>query len=1000
MPYFVPVRERGFANASVPATAATNLLRVYSFAKSATSHNDFPQDITAGLINVIDGQPSQQALDSLKNFVHRLLFLDYGQSAMAQIVVTTLIIAVLLTIGILLVAHRVYRRKFWVFRFTRRAEGIYIVPNALNCFLLLEGSYATLFIAYNLCTWQLFDKEHGYLMGTLHLWQVLTWIPLYMGAFWAGWGSFYTAPGALDRTNSTDRGRVDKVLGLVPKPLFINLVCLGTPILLLASFVPTAVLSQKQLNHAYDEYVEWLSFANSLSAADGTLTAASAQEVLNRANAVWNSVADSYICIDVAFALWSFWALVFLAFYIPAGGYLVFLLWKQVQKHKALLFAAQKPATQQAHSTMPPDSPQNSDSASDHTAHLPMAPRKLSNGTSPFDSPKRFQSLALGEEKFVLHERGPSRNQGGSSEDSSTAVPEEVMSPPSSPTTGRPLRHKVKEEVRHIFFPPLGPNYKRNAIRRLSANSSPSARFKYIRRCMVNLIILYLGIIAAAIIFAFIAIRLAEGVQKAILSGTGPVAKRCRDMQLLASYASCIFGGCTVGSIAFRDFDPDAPERDKLPFQLRRRNKRTRFLETSRKPSGESDGRKKQEEKTRTLPAVPESVGVETTIPTFSKSQAGDEQLVSGIKFSLATDSVHPGALVMRPDDLLASRASQTPETDRGAFTGASGSPGRSPPNGSPIMGGTSGEVKHGRKHSSIFGSRPQWGSGASKSRISEEPIHSFPQDEASSYEVKGPPSPQVFYATPYGPMPGPSSSSNGHTSLRSHSSLGHVARSASQSSLAQIAAKHAQEQLRQQAVQPPLPQINDAQPVGLLPSHELMDDGEVEEVAEPVHRRWLRRSSRSSSVSDTAASQIARDWQASHYARAELPQTPTTSSSRAHFPGAPATPVAAAASSLRGHNKAASSSSPFEGYVDVFDSPRSAHGAQFSPAEAMLAGSQASPATLPRVRRPSLPSQQRQWQQEGAPIVVSSTPPRTKRNWPMHDKAALSSRQSPGTFF
>ena len=476
-------------------------------------------------------------------------------------------------------------------------------PNAVNCFLLFEGMFAVLLVAFNFITWRVLSKNEEHFIRTYQAWRLLPWIPLYIGAFLAGWGSFYTAPGALDRATSASRGRVRWVLGLVPRPLFVNIICFGTPVLLAGSIIAPVYLGTRQLSRGYDAYLDWVALTNRTTALDTS----SAEQILSQASLVWNTISKSYYYTAVGYAVWSFWALVFLAFYIPAGGYLVVLLWQQVKHHQALLLSWQK---QKAAAGQP-------------------------------------VSLGSGSAERVINMRDIQANGGAGvggslnarSQASSTAVPEEGMSPPVSPLwklrkSFRADAMAAREESNHRRLSGAGAG---------AGGSSPRSKVKYLRRCLVNLVMLYVGVIAAAIIFTVITVRLAAREYESALEGPGALAGLLLESDLMAAYASCVFGFLTVGSIWLRNFDSGAmDQRRSTPFV---RNSKDAAAAAAAAAGAGAGWQPVLAEKTRTLPAVPESVGVDTSV---SMSQAGD---MRAIKFSLARDQPHANGLVLQPDE-------------------------------------------------------------------------------------------------------------------------------------------------------------------------------------------------------------------------------------------------------------------------------------------------------------------------------------------------------------
>ena len=86
------------------------------------------------------------------------------------------------------------------------------------------------------------------------------------------------------------------------------------------------------------------------------------------------------------------------------------------------------------------------------------------------------------------------------------------------------------------------------------------SRYKYLRRCLVNLLILYFGIISAACFFGAITIYLAAVEYEHALQGPAAVAHSIAIAGSTAAWVSAVFGVLTIGSIIFRNFDNPQPE--------------------------------------------------------------------------------------------------------------------------------------------------------------------------------------------------------------------------------------------------------------------------------------------------------------------------------------------------------------------------------------------------------------------------------------------------------
>lgn len=133
--------------------------RLHQLLRTPTSPGPLPDRITTGLSST-DALVQRAALTDLQTFIRGFFFLKFRTPFWGSLITSAGILILLLSIGGVLVSHRIYHRRFWPFRFERRAQGIYVVPNAINCFLICEGFYAIITIAFNFVTWQAFSYHN------------------------------------------------------------------------------------------------------------------------------------------------------------------------------------------------------------------------------------------------------------------------------------------------------------------------------------------------------------------------------------------------------------------------------------------------------------------------------------------------------------------------------------------------------------------------------------------------------------------------------------------------------------------------------------------------------------------------------------------------------------------------------------------------------------------------------------------------------------------------
>lgn len=743
--------------AAAPAGGSSIASGVVQLLRSPTDPTGLPTSIVSGLAST-DSATQLTAIAELRAFVRSFFFLDIQQYCFVITIATAGIICAILLIGIPVVLHRFYHDRLTVFRLERRMQGLYIIPNAINCFLLLEGAYGVLTVAFNFIFWQLFHQHVESFVKWFQPFRLLIWIFLYIGAFLTGWGSFYTAPGALDKPTAA-RHKL-RAKGHLPWPMIVNLSCLGTPVALIISLIPPVCLSSVTMVRAFHKYKDWdhsLQVLLDSTPAGSLIDPTAVNEFRAQAFAIFKQWTLSYYYIDIGYLLWSFWALLFLAFYVPAGGVLVFLLFRQVRRQKAVLFSYQRKleieqaqegrqteisvlTSEQAGQGAEQHAVQMQDnralqphveaerrqrpahrlttnpssryiwSAADPSSRIGAPLEHIyedrgasdgSEGTGPSGATVSFKGSheIIGLESALRHEPPASHRVHGAltpeavsgmghavslaeeGDKSSTAHGQDTGSTPLTPRT-----LKAPSMFRKLMrFETASSNNSKEAAkrRRLSVLGGPLARYKYLRRCLVNLLILYFGIISAACFFGAVTIYLAAVEYEHALQGPEALSHPIEVAETTVCLVSAVFGALTIGSIIFRNFDNPLPETsqnsDGEVGGMRRRFQRN-TLKTFNSGAANASATHRgavAHDKTRTLPAVPESVDLEASM---SMAQSRPHMaLDTSMKFAMTEQSGLPGGFVIRPDDQLGSvvSAGDTPEMEDASRSGFYDSTGR-----------------------------------------------------------------------------------------------------------------------------------------------------------------------------------------------------------------------------------------------------------------------------------------------------------------------------------
>lgn len=396
---------------------------------------------------------------------------------------------------------------------------------------------------------------------------------------------------------------------------------------------------------------------------------------------------------------------------------MVWLVWIQVRKSKALLSELDRRALEASAVKMVPVSPQPDSKGRNSWGKPIHRHSRVSSG-----GPLIFAPLA----------GAPHAPTGGVDNPvhatSSTAVPDNGITPPSSPTfPHRPFSpvaaraKEFREDVQEFFFPPLRPDVRKRMTRVVPAGT-PSSRYRYLRRCFTNLICLYVGVAWAATIYLVVTSRLGAQMYDAMLKGPQAQTRIIYTSDIPAAWAAVVFGSLTIGSIWSRHFDPESGRSEtgskpKSPF--------SRNSKVPPTPSPHT--------KTRALPPVPESVSVSAGVTTTQRSHSFSD-LRSAIKFSIMRDASKPETLVMKPCDPGSSQVSLN-ETSSAPAHDVEETESR------PFVNTRNGNGGRGGRMNRFGAKMPQ---DAKRLSLLEE-VEMNPR--------------QVFYPTPYGPVAAPAPS-------------------------------------------------------------------------------------------------------------------------------------------------------------------------------------------------------------------------------------------------
>jgi hypothetical protein len=593
---------------------------------------------------------SVASLNELQDFIFRLFAFDLPKNFFIQMAVAGTVICILVILGGATIASRILQRSFWVFKVTRRSEGLYLVPNALNTFLVFEAVFAFVWLAFIIVQYHGYWLKDGSVQRHIATLNLIVWWPLWIGAFMAAWGSFYTAPGALDKGNFGS----NRLSRLMPKPAVINAFCVGTPFVLIVSLIPLMVLAQSHLNDAFSAYKALAADIQTLVSAAGSTTMAATPEqasaLLSRASAIWDMQVKTGYYLSIGYSIWPVYAGVFLIFYIPAGGYLVYMVYKQLRRQRATLESLRQKYVD--------------DDAARAAAAPGLSVPAAARTQSKRDAPMR-QIISLGETGSRLPEPPSSLLfQPLSPNRAHPTTETNNVTPPITPSTIATGKDSYKRSTScspqyqpqalskgdgstegEVFFPALKPEIHKRATaaaRRLSSvGGTPYSRYKYLRRCLINLSIIYVAIVCGAALYLGVSASLGGSLHSAYIKGPEHVAKTVYGACVATAWGAVLFGSLCVFAIMARLIDPanaggsttrgaDSESKPGATNPLRyisntikQATGRSAATEHGASPSSRAAPFAAQD-KSRAMPAVPESVGA-----TFDEMMSGQSFPVS-----------------------------------------------------------------------------------------------------------------------------------------------------------------------------------------------------------------------------------------------------------------------------------------------------------------------------------------------------------------------------------
>ncbi|KAK0524100.1 hypothetical protein OC835_006036 [Tilletia horrida] len=433
-------------------------------------------------------------------------------------------------------ARRMYLRQCILFKVAHRAHGRYVIPSVFDTFTISVVLFALTNIAYVATAYRAYHLRDNHAQQVIRLFEILQWTPLFFAGWFASVGSFYTAPGALDgppqlRSRANQRRSSSKewrqtLSARLRIPLLINIVTLGMPLVMTASVIPCAITSQRAHLHGFALYQRFhadviLPLLSSGSSSSGapllSLEAGLPTSIMQRAAEVRNAALHEAYYLAASFYAWTGGAAMVLAFYLPCGGILLVLIWRQVRRQREVVRSGIGTYKQQG-GTMRKD--------------LTETPATLHRWC--INCGQKMAANAHCECGFVV---GSAVEASSRSQDSADFT--------------RERNDAVEEDNADLVR--MAAAFKGRVVKQ---QGTPLLRYFYLRRCLLNLAFLYLSIVATAFSVLVAAGIFGAHVRPSMALGPAHFTRLYVISGLLSNWSLLVFGSLATAAIWLRHFDP------------------------------------------------------------------------------------------------------------------------------------------------------------------------------------------------------------------------------------------------------------------------------------------------------------------------------------------------------------------------------------------------------------------------------------------------------------
>lgn len=507
-----------------------------------------PQEIIDGILNP-DGS-SIEALKEFDDYLHSTFTFDLPKSYFMLLIASASWVALLILCGLPIFIVQIRRKKFWLIRFIRRKEGVYIVPNAITSFVICITLFGFCWIITCIMEVMAYMMKYDILQNALPAMQIMCWWPLLSAISCVAWGSFFSI-GFLDSPKSLHR--------FIPRPIILNILCLGSPFFVGLIQIPLAVWCEvslrknlkmyHQLHQRIDklihEFVSTQFQTNKIQSF--VLDSNEGKELYVTATSTLNRHQKAARIIRLSYAFWSILSFILLIFYAIVGYQLTVRLYRKMRQHYFSLSSSERCQGKPWHSMLGRMTWKKAIAFVDirkiffkQQSTIPRVERRP-------DSLKLFaydQEMIGNTQSYVVHSRSLSPFHRLSDSVDKLDL----------------HNHKLPTEL-HIqsisdiqISTPISPQ--------TFCRGTPKERleiYKYTYRCWISLTILYLSILMALSIFTSISTLWCLQLVKVFNEGPVATGRLYEKIRLICAWNCIIFGTSAAFAIISRIFDP-APE--------------------------------------------------------------------------------------------------------------------------------------------------------------------------------------------------------------------------------------------------------------------------------------------------------------------------------------------------------------------------------------------------------------------------------------------------------